>query len=51
MQISVELFNLLNDGTYLVYDPLTDTGRQINGNNIAIRRFGREWQIGFKLAF
>jgi hypothetical protein len=51
MQISLELFNMLNDGTYLVYDPLFDSGRQINGTNIAVRRFGRQWQVGFKLAF
>jgi len=51
MQISAEVFNLFNDGTYLVYDPISESGAQINGNNVAIRRFGRQWQIGVKFAF
>ena len=51
MQVSAEVFNLLNDGTYQIYNPLTQTGEQVNGNNTAIRRFGRQWQIGMKLAF
>jgi hypothetical protein len=50
-QASVEVFNLLNDGTYQVYNPFTQSGQQINGNNDAIRRFGREWQLGMRLAF
>jgi carboxypeptidase family protein len=50
-QASVEIFNLLNDGTYMVYNPFTESGQQINGNNDATRRFGREWQLGLRLAF
>jgi len=51
VQVSAEVFNLLNDGTLLIYNPLNKTGQQINGNNIDVRRFGRSWQLGFKLAF
>ena len=49
MQLSAEVFNLLNDGTYQVW--VGGAGQQINGNNIAIRRFGRQWQLGVKMAF
>ena len=51
MQLSVEVFNLLNDGTYEVYNPDFETGFQINGVNNARREFGRRWQLGMKLAF
>ena len=51
MQVSAEVFNLLNDGTVLIYNPLNQSGQQINGTNVDIRRFGRSWQLGFKLAF
>ena len=50
-QVSVEVFNLLNDGTYQVYSPFLDAGQQVNGNNEALRRFGRRWQLGVRLAF
>lgn len=45
MQLSAEIFNLLNDGTYFI------DGFQVNGNNQAFRNFGRQWQLGMKLAF
>jgi hypothetical protein len=51
LQVSAEIFNLLNDGTYMIYDPLSQSGAQVNGINGAVRRFGRRWQIGMKLAF
>jgi hypothetical protein len=51
MQFSAEIFNLLNDGTYIIFDPVLESGRQINGVNTATRRFGRQWQLGLKLAF
>jgi hypothetical protein len=51
MQVSAEVFNLLNDSTYLIYNPLTDSGEQINGNNNQVYRFGRNWQLGMRLAF
>ena len=51
MQISAEVFNLFNDGTVIIYNPFNQTGQQINGRNVDTRRFGRSWQLGFKLAF
>ena len=42
---------MLNDGTYQIYNPLLEAGQQINGENVAVRRFGRRWQLGFKMAF
>lgn len=51
MQISAEVFNILNEGVYQVYNPDLETGFQINGVNNARRLFGRRWQVGFKLAF
>ena len=44
VQVSAEIFNMLNDGTTIV-------GTQINGRNGDIRRFGRRWQLGMKMAF
>ncbi len=51
MQLSAEIFNLLNDGTYTVYNTFAEAGQQVNGNNEAFRRFGRRWQLGVRLAF
>lgn len=51
MQVSAEVFNLLNDGTYIVYNQFQRAGFQVNGNNGAVRRFGRQWQVGMKIAF
>jgi len=51
MQVTAEVFNLFNDGTYIVYNPVSETGEQINGNNVGLRRFGRQWQVGVKFAF
>jgi hypothetical protein len=50
-QLSAEIFNLLNDGTYQVFNPNFETGFQINGINNARFEFGRRWQLGMKLAF
>ncbi len=51
VQLSAEIFNAFNDGTYTVYNTFNETGRQVNGNNEAFRRFGRRWQLGVRLAF
>lgn len=51
LQVSAEVFNVLADDTYTIYNNDTDVGRQINGNNEGFFRFGREWQLGMKLAF
>jgi len=43
-QVSVEVFNLLDDDTIALED-------RINGVNTGIRRFGRQWQLGMRVAF
>jgi hypothetical protein len=50
-QVSAEVFNAFNDGTYIIYNPISEVGEQINGNNVAGRRFGRRWQLGIRFAF
>ena len=44
LQLTAEIFNLLNDDTLKIF-------RQTNGNNAQVRRFGRQFQIGARLAF
>ena len=51
LQLSAEIFNLFDDGTYQVYNPFLERGIQINGVNEARRRFGRSWQMGMRLSF
>ena len=51
LQLSAEVFNLLNDDTYQIYNPFTESGQQLNGYNEAQRRFGRRWQVGMRLSF
>jgi len=51
MQLSAEIFNLLNDGTYQVFNPGISIGQQIDGINDATRRFGRTFQVGAKVTF
>jgi hypothetical protein len=51
LQLSSEVFNVLDDSTYMVYNPFYEAGFQINGVNEALRRFGRRWQVGAKLTF
>jgi len=51
LQISAEVFNVLNDGTYQIYNPFFEAGQRVNGVNEAQRRFGRHWQVGMKASF
>jgi hypothetical protein len=51
LQLDFEIFNLLNDDTYSVYNRFLKSGQQINGTNDATRRFGRTYQVGMRLAF
>jgi hypothetical protein len=51
LQASAEVFNALNDETYLIYNPFFEAGQRVNGINEAQRRFGRRWQVGLRLAF
>ena len=50
-QLAVEVFNVLNDGTYKVYNPDLETGFQINGVDDAQFEFGRRWQLGMRMQF
>jgi len=50
-QLAVDVFNLLNEDTYSVYNTFLKQGRQINGTNDAVRNFGRTYQVGMRLAF
>jgi hypothetical protein len=51
LQLTAEIFNLFGENTYVVYNTATKTGQQINGTNDAYRRFGRQYQVGMRLAF
>ena len=51
MQGSVEVFNLLDERTYRIFDPFDQVGLRVNGVNNATRRFGRRWQLGLKVSF
>ena len=31
LQVSMEIYNLLNDGTYQIYNPGLEAGQQVNG--------------------
>jgi len=51
LQLTAEIFNLLNDNVYIIYNPYLGYGQQLNGANDAYRRFGRQYQLGMRLAF
>ena len=50
-QVSAEVFNLLDDDTYRVFNPFLERGVQVNGLNEAVRFFGRTWQLGMRMSF
>jgi hypothetical protein len=51
VRVSAEIFNVLDDQTYIVYNPALGLGRRLNGEDEAFRRQGRSWQLGLRLAF
>ena len=52
MQLSVDVFNLLNDGAYQVYDAVYGHAQNVNEINQNARlRFGRRWQLGLRLSY
>ena len=51
LQISAEVFNLLDERVYMIYNPAYAAGQQINGRNEATVTQGRMFQIGGKLTF
>jgi outer membrane receptor protein involved in Fe transport len=44
LQLRADVFNLLNDDTVYIIN-------NVNGNNNQVQRFGREYQLGMRLAF
>jgi hypothetical protein len=51
LQLTAEIFNLMGENTYVIYNSFTKSGQQLNGTNDAYRRFGRQYQLGMRLAF
>ena len=51
LQVAVDIFNLLNDRTYVIWNPFSEQGIQLNGSNEAYRRAGRQYQLSAKLSF
>jgi outer membrane receptor protein involved in Fe transport len=51
LQLTAEIFNLFGENTYTVYNDFTKSGQQLNGTNDATRNFGRQYQLGMRLAF
>jgi hypothetical protein len=51
LQLSVEVFNALNDETYQIYNPFLEEGRRLNGLNEGQQRLGRRWQVGLRIAY
>jgi hypothetical protein len=51
LQLTAEIFNLLNADTYAVYSRGADSGFVVNGQAFGFRRFGRQYQVGLRLAF
>jgi len=51
LQIQAKIFNVLGEDTYVVYNTFTKAGEQVNGTDDATRRFGRQYEVGMRLAF
>jgi len=51
LQLTAEIFNLFGENTYRIYNNFTNSGQQLNGENDATRAFGRQYQLGMRLAF
>jgi hypothetical protein len=51
LQLTAEIFNLLNSDTYAIYTLGSDSGSITNGQAAGFRRFGRHYQVGMRLAF
>jgi hypothetical protein len=51
LQLSTEVYNLLDERVYQVYNPQNESGQQINGRNEAIITLGRRFLLAGKLTF
>ena len=50
-QLTLDVFNALDDDTYKTYNPDLQVGFQVDGIPGARREFGRRWQVGGRLSF
>ena len=44
LQLTLDVFNLLNDDSLTIIET-------VEGQNSSVRRFGRQFQVGFRVAF
>jgi hypothetical protein len=51
LQVALDVFNLLNDRTYQIWNPFSEEGDQVNGYNDGYQRIGRNYQVSMKLSF
>ena len=51
LQLSAEVFNLLDNDFLRIYNDTLELGRQLNGINESTRDLGRRVQLGLRLAF
>jgi hypothetical protein len=51
LQLSLEMLNVFDDDTYLVFNEARGNGVRIDGVDEAMRRTGRRVQIGIRLSF
>lgn len=51
IQLGADIFNLLDDDTYIIYNEGLKYGRIINGTAEGTRNFGRRYQVSAKLQF
>jgi hypothetical protein len=51
LQVAMDIFNLLNDRTYQIWNPFSELGDQLNGYNDGYTRMGRNYQLSMKLSF
>jgi len=49
--VQVDVFHLLDDRTYIVYNSFCEPGDQVNGSNDAYYRVGRTYQRSPRLSF
>ncbi len=51
LQTSLEIYNMLDERVYMIFNPGSEIGRQVNGRNEAIITNGRRFLLSGKLTF
>jgi outer membrane receptor protein involved in Fe transport len=51
LQLDADIFNLFNSDYYYVYNDFLKSGQIVNGAADAQNKFGRQYQVGMRLAF